>query len=103
MKYLIVIETTAESDLRQAYEWGVRAWGKSKAQQWFKTTIREIKTLTSLPERCPMAPESEDFQEEIRQQIIGRYRVLFTIKGKKIHILHVRGAYLGGDQPDINE
>lgn len=100
MKYLIVIETTAETDLRQSYEWGVKAWGKSKAQQWFRTTIREIKALASLPERCPIALENEEFHEEIRQKIIGRYRVLFTIKGKKVHILHVRGAYAGEDVSD---
>jgi hypothetical protein len=27
--------------------------------------------------------------------IVGRYRILFTIKGRKVHVLHVRGAYPG--------
>ena len=26
--------------------------------------------------------------------VVGRYRVLFTIKGRKVHVLHVRGAYV---------
>jgi hypothetical protein len=29
--------------------------------------------------------------------MIGRYRVLFTIKGKKVHILHICGAYIYKD------
>jgi len=40
----------------------------------------------------PRAPENNEFEEEIRQMIVGRYRVLFTIKGKRVHVLHVRGA-----------
>jgi hypothetical protein len=27
--------------------------------------------------------------------VVGRYRVLFTIKGRKVLVLHVRGAYAG--------
>jgi len=95
MKYTIVIETTADADLRESYEWGVRAWGKVKAQQWFKQMIREIKTLATVPKRCAVAPDTEEFTEEIRQLIVGRYRVLFTIRGKRVHILHVHGAYVG--------
>jgi hypothetical protein len=29
--------------------------------------------------------------------VVGRYRVLFMIKGRKVHVLHLRGAYVGGD------
>jgi hypothetical protein len=25
--------------------------------------------------------------------IVGRYRVLFTIRKGKVHVLHIRGAY----------
>ncbi len=38
--------------------------------------------------------ENEEFSEEIRQMIAGRYRVLFTIKGRNVHVLHVRGTYV---------
>ena len=44
-----------------------------------------------MPTAFPRAPENNEFEEEIRQ-IVGRYRVLFTIKGKRVHVLHVRGA-----------
>jgi hypothetical protein len=47
--------------------------------------------------RCPKGfspcPENEEFAPEIRQMVIGRYRILFTIKGRKVHVLHVRGSY----------
>lgn len=39
--------------------------------------------------------QQDNFSEEIRQMVVGRYRVLFTIRGRKVHVLHVRGAYVG--------
>jgi hypothetical protein len=32
--------------------------------------------------------------------IVGRYRVLFTIKERTAHVLHVRGAYVESLEPD---
>ena len=46
-----------------------------------------------MPKGFPLAPEDDEFSEEIRQMIVGRYRVLFTIKKQKVHVLHIRGAY----------
>jgi len=53
-----------------------------------------FKQLRVLPKAFPLAPENDEFSEEIRQMVAGRYRVLFTIKGRKVHVLHVRGAYV---------
>jgi hypothetical protein len=50
-----------------------------------------------------IAPENDEFVEEIRQMIVGRYRVLFTIQGRKVHVLHVRGAYIGSIMPDVGD
>jgi plasmid stabilization system protein ParE len=95
MKYTVIIEDSADSDLRRCHEWGVRNWGKKQAEKWFREMIREMRTLQAFPERCPIAPDTEQFTEEIRHLIVGRYRVLFTIKRTTVHILHVRGAYPG--------
>lgn len=82
--------------MRESYDWGCRVWGRREAQQW----IRQLRTAVSkqlrvLPKGFPLAPEDDEFSEEIRQMVVGRYRVLFTIKGRKVHVLHVRGAYVG--------
>jgi hypothetical protein len=55
--------------------------------------------LDTFPERCPLAPESEFFNAEIREIFHGRrqhkYRILFTMSQNKVHVLHVRhGARL---------
>ncbi len=60
-----------------------------------------MKQLVAFPAASPLAPENNAFREEIRQLIVGRYRVLFTIRGSKVHVLHVRGGYVGGVESDL--
>ena len=54
-----------------------------------------LKQLGVIAKAFPLAPEDAEFSEEIRQMVVGRYRVLFTIKGRKVHVLDVREAYVG--------
>ena len=53
-----------------------------------------LKQLAVVPKGLPLAPEDDEFSEEIRQMVVGRYRVLFTIRGSRVHVLHVTGAYV---------
>ncbi len=47
-----------------------------------------------MPARCPLAPENDEFEEEIRELLYGkrqhRYRILFTIRGETVIVLHIR-------------
>jgi plasmid stabilization system protein ParE len=95
-RYAVVFEESAQADVRESYEWGCRAWGKQEAQQW----VRQLRTAVSkqlavVPKGFPLAPEDDEFSEEIRQMVVGRYRVLFMIRERIVHVLHVRGAYVG--------
>jgi len=100
-RYVVIFEDSAQADVRESYDWGCRAWGKREAQQWVRQMrTAALKQLGVIPKAFPLAPEDDEFSEEIRQMVVGRYRVLFTIKGRKVHVLHVRGAYVGPiDQP----
>jgi plasmid stabilization system protein ParE len=94
-RYAVVFEESAQTDVRSSYDWGCRVWGKKEAQQW----VRQLRTAVSrqlsiIPGGFPLAPEDDEFAEEIRQMIVGRYRVLFTIRKGKVHVLHIRGAYI---------
>ena len=94
-RYEVIVEDSAQENVRESYEWGCRAWGKRQAQQWarqLRTAV--IKQLGVIPKAFPLAPENDEFSEEIRQMIVGRYRVLFTVRGRKVHVLHVRAAYI---------
>ena len=95
-RYQVVFEEAAQADVRESYDWGCRAWGKRAAQQWVRHLRSAVfKQLAVMPKGLPLAPEDNEFSEEIRQMIVDRYRVLFTIKRRKVHVLHIRGAYVG--------
>lgn len=95
-RYAVVFEESAQVDVRESYEWGQRTWGKPEAKQWLRQLRKAVsEQLAIVPRAFPLAPEDDEFDEEIRQLVVGRYRILFTIKGRKVHVLHVRGAYLG--------
>ncbi|HJX90181.1 MAG TPA: type II toxin-antitoxin system RelE/ParE family toxin [Pyrinomonadaceae bacterium] len=95
-RYAVVFEESTQADVRESYDWGLRNWGKRETQQWARQLRAAVsEQLAVVPKAFPLAPEDDEFSEEIRQMVVGRYRILFTIKGRKVHVLHVRGAYLG--------
>ena len=96
-------EELRQADVRANRTNGVdaeRKWGKHEAQQWVRRLRRAVsEQLAIVPKGFPVAAEDDEFSEEIRQMIIGRYRILFTIKGRKVHVLHVRGDYFRKAEP----
>ena len=93
-KYKVILHSDAESDIESSFKWGCRAWGEKNAKLWVRELRRAIrKQLTSLPLACPLAPEGEELSVSIRHLITGRYRVLFTVRGRTVTILHVSGPF----------
>ena len=93
-KYKVILHPDAELDIESSFKWGCRAWGEENAKLWVGKLRRAIgKQLTSLPLACPLAPESDEIGVSIRHLIVGRYRVLFTVRGSTVTILHVSGSY----------
>ncbi len=56
--------------------------------------MEAIDALATFPARCPLAPENAFFSHEIRQLLYGKgrhvYRILFTITGDAVSVLHIR-------------
>lgn len=95
-QYFVRYSTRAEDDLEESYLWGLEFWGRDQADEWIKRTDELIKKrLSCMPLACPLAPESEDFDFEIRQLVLSRYRILFRIVDMKILILRIRGPFSG--------
>ena len=90
-RYAVVFEESAQADVRGSYDWGFRVWGKKEAQRWVRQLQLAVsRQLSIVPKGFPLAPEDDEFSEEIRQMVVGRYRVFFTIRKGKVHVLHVR-------------
>ena len=93
-KHKVILHPDAELDIESSFKWGCRAWGEENAKLWVRKLRRTFrKQLTSMPLACPLAPEGEQLSIPIRHLIVGRYRVLFTVRGRTVTILHVRGPY----------
>ena len=93
-EYKIFFTPKALQDLTSIHDWGKRFWGKSKADAWLKDIGKRIKTLSQMPERNPLAPENDDEPETIRQMLVNRYRIIYTVEKQTVTLLHMRGAYV---------
>lgn len=91
--YRVIIQPNAEAELDAAYLYRY-AQAPQAAAWWFAGIVEAINSLEYFPARCPLAPEHGHFAEEIRQLLYGArrdvFRILFTIQGDTVHVLHVR-------------
>jgi len=97
MTYRIVIEPTAEREIRSAVRWRTENASPTVGARWYNGLIKKIDTLRRQPSRCPLAPENEKFPEEIRELLYGpqgkrkhKHRIIFTIREDAVHVLYVR-------------
>jgi len=99
VKYRVILEKSAHEDLEAIIVW-LAQHSEEAARAWYTQAVQAIESLDTAPFRCPCAPENEVFLEEIRQLLHGRkryvYRILFTVRGEDVHVLHVRH---GGRRP----
>jgi plasmid stabilization system protein ParE len=98
-RYRVEFSDTAESELVDSIIWGITNWGERATFRWARELRNKVMTLLeSSPLAHPIAPESKWASVEIRQLIVGRYRVLFEIRGKIVNILHIRGPFTKDSQ-----
>jgi plasmid stabilization system protein ParE len=91
--YRVIIQPNAEAEIEAAYQYRY-ARAPQAAAGWFAGLVDAINSLEHMPARCPLAPENGHFAEEIRHLLYGArrdvFRILFTIQGDTVHVLHVR-------------
>jgi plasmid stabilization system protein ParE len=93
MKYSVIVMPSAQDDLDKAYAWLVLR-KPQHASTWYNGLLDCLYSLEESPARCPVAPESQDSPDEIRQMLYGdkrhAYRILFSIDGDHVLVLHIR-------------
>lgn len=101
--YEVVLSAEAEANIEEAVAWIAEA-DPEAAERWYDGLIEAIGSLSRMPLRCPLAPESKLglIEQEVHQLLYGRhfwkYRILFAVEGRQVLVAHVRhGArlYLG--------
>ena len=91
MAFRVKLTPRAQKDVEEIYRWVIlRAPHQGAA--WYNGLMDAIRSLADHPQRCLISPEGVELRESVRQLLYGRrpYRILFWIKGKEVHILHIR-------------
>lgn len=100
----VIITPQADQDIRAIYR-RIHSDAPAAAVRWSKGIRAHIKTLSRSPERVALAPESDTFEEPIRQLLYGRgnrgtYRILFVVLRKTVFVLHVRHGSMDVLRPE---
>jgi plasmid stabilization system protein ParE len=89
MEYEVIVEDRAREDML-----GIAAWiardSPASAMHWMVQIWEAVESLGQFPLRCPIAPEAGVHGAEVRHRIVGEYRILFSVRGERVIILHVR-------------
>jgi toxin ParE1/3/4 len=105
--FKVLISPQAANDIDEAFTW-IAASDPAAAARWLSDLLEATDGLKLLPNRYPLAPESQLglTDEEVRQFLHGsglwKYRVLYSVKGSQVSVVHVRhGArlYIGQENP----
>lgn len=85
----------AEHDLDEILDWLSRR-SSVGAGTWYRRWLEVANNLTDSADKCPLAPENDEAELEIRHLVFktrrGReYRAIFTIQGDTVVVLHIRG------------
>lgn len=89
------VETTdqAERDILDILDWLIAERAGKAALRWFGGLERAIASLTRMPHRCALVHNLGGFPSEVRHLLYGTrphlYRIVFTIQGEVVYILHV--------------
>jgi toxin ParE1/3/4 len=94
MTFRVDVTLKAYRDLSGILRWLLTEHAGQHGLSWYDGLIKAIDTLSEAPSRCPKALEDATSRREIRHLLYGNrphvYRVLSTIEGDVVTVLHVR-------------
>ena len=94
MAFRVKQTAQADDDLDVILGWLLAQEAGETGLRWFQRLKEALESLSEFPHRCPLAPDNADSPFEARELIYGRrphlYRILFTIEGDSVIVLHIR-------------
>lgn len=92
MTYQVRIGKEAKDQIAQAF-WFIHTerHRPMNAERWLQGLYDAIDPLETTPQRCPLAREHGLIEDvELRQLVHKSHRLIFTIRGPKVHVLELR-------------
>ena len=97
--YSVAVQPPAYRDIERTYRWLRTEAGPERARTWRAELADALHSLAEFPQRCPIAPEAQGLQPPVHQLLHQSHRILFTIAGQEVRILHVRHTARGPWKP----
>jgi plasmid stabilization system protein ParE len=90
VKYKVVFRAEARDEAVEAASYIAEQGSPAAARRWFAGPEQAVRSLSVMPRRCKAAPEQNAFPLiELRQLAYKSHRLLFTIRDREVHVLHV--------------
>jgi plasmid stabilization system protein ParE len=90
--YHIRILPSALQDASECYNY-IAIESPIAANKWFNGLFDAVDSLSNIPNRCPIAPETYIIGREIRVLIYRKnYRILFAVEKDIVRIYHINHA-----------
>ena len=96
-QYKVKIFPTAQNDMREIIDY-LNTLSCDAAVKCYDSIIEKVKTLTTMPERCPMAKDIQLRLRGYRMLMVNNYIVFYVINDKNVEvrrILYARRQYEG--------
>lgn len=91
MRYTVLFRAEARDEALDAADYIAQSGSPEAALRWYEGLEAAVHSLESMPTRCAVARESEAFPGvELRQLIYASHRLIFIVRDRTVHVLHVR-------------
>ena len=94
-QYDVKIFPTAQNDLREIVDY-LNKLSPEAAIRYYDLIIEQAGTLSTMPERCPLAKDTQLRLRGYRMLLVKNYIVFYVISGKTVEIrriLYARRQY----------
>jgi plasmid stabilization system protein ParE len=88
-RYRVIFSNRVRAEIKEAVSY-IALDSPQQAEAWGEGLIEVIYSLETMPHRCPLIPERGEFGEDLRQMLYRSYKILFSVQGDTVEILHVR-------------
>jgi len=96
MTFRVELSDQAHRDAEDILAWLYGRGAGLAGADWFLGLSEALESLSSMPNRNPLALENDRFPFEVRELRYGRrphvYRLLFTVEADSVQVLHIRHA-----------
>ena len=89
MAFRVRFSDEAQEDVAELTAYIVGQSGAQAGDRWLVGLVALTNSLSEMPERFALAPESDLTEQGVRQTIYHSHRILYEVVGEEVRILRV--------------